>query len=57
MKSKNGLNAEILKITMIIEKNVPELSKYISEMNNSLTKYSEPKITLNTLKDYYDSIQ
>jgi len=50
------LNAKILKITMTIMDQYPELSKYIEEMPVTIPNEKNPDITLNNLKTYYESL-
>jgi hypothetical protein len=57
MKTENELNTDILKITMKIQETHPELSKYIIEMPVTIPNLSDPQITLNALKDYYNSLE
>ena len=57
MKTENELNTDILKITMKIQETHPELSKYITEMPVTIPNSSDPQITLNALKDYYNSLE
>ncbi|WP_428659930.1 hypothetical protein [Runella sp.] len=56
MKTKNDLNADILKITMIIHEKFPELSKYILEMPISIPDVIDPEISIKNLNDYYESL-
>ena len=56
MKTEEELNADILKITMTIRDNYPELSKYISEMPVTVPDESNPHVNLKNLQDYYDSL-
>jgi len=56
MKTENEFNADILKITMIIQEKFPELSKYIIEMPMTIPDDISPEINLKNLKDYYDSL-
>ena len=53
---ENDLNAKILKITMWISDNNPELSKYLEEMPVTVPSENDPEITLNHLKSYYESL-
>lgn len=53
---KKGLNANILKITMLINKQYPELSKYLEEMSITIPNEQNPEITLINLKAYYNSL-
>jgi hypothetical protein len=50
------LNSKILKITMTIMDQYPELSKYIEEMPVTIPNEKNPDITLNNLKTYYESL-
>jgi hypothetical protein len=52
MTTEKGLNAAILKITLMIQEKFPELSKYIEEM-----PVNNPEINLEQLKDYYNSLE
>ena len=56
MKTEEQLNAEILGMTMKIEEQFPELSKYIAEMPITIPTVSSPEITIKSLEDYYDSL-
>lgn len=54
--SVNELNSKILKVTMIIRDQYPELSKYIEEMPVTIPDEKRPEITLKVLRSYYDSL-
>jgi hypothetical protein len=56
MKTEKELNADILKITMLIQDKSPELSKYIAEMPVTIPNVATPEINIKILKDYYDSL-
>ncbi len=56
MEPEKELNAKILKITMTIKDQHPELSKYIEEMPVTIPDEKHPEITLKSLKAYYDSL-
>lgn len=56
MKTKNELNAEILRITMMIQEKYPELARYITEMPITIPNQSSPEITVQTLTDYHESL-
>ena len=56
MKTEKELNSDILKITMTIQERFPELSKYISEMPETVPDTAAPEVTIKKLKDYYDSL-
>lgn len=57
MKTETQLNADILKITLIIREKYPELSKYISEMPITIPNVESPEINAKILTDYYDSLK
>ena len=50
------LNSKILKITLTINEQYPELSKYIEEMPVTIPNEENPGITLDDLKTYYESL-
>lgn len=56
IKEEADLNSNILKITMKIRDQHPELSKYIEEMPITIPDENNPEITLKNLKAYYDSL-
>ena len=56
MKTEKELNDDILKITMTIQEKFPELSKYISEMPETMPGPSSPEVTIKNLTDYYNSL-
>jgi hypothetical protein len=51
------LNAKILKITMMIREQHPELSKYLEEMPVTMPDEKHPEITVVNLMAYYDSLK
>ena len=53
---EHELNSKILKITMKIKDQYPELSKFIEEMSMTIPDEKNPEITLKNLKAYYDSL-
>lgn len=57
MKTEAQLNAEILKITLLIQKDYPELTKYISEMPETIPNEESPEINTKILTEYYDSLK
>lgn len=57
MKNEEELNADILKITMIMRDRYPELSKYISEMPVTIPDEKNPTVNIKNLQDYYDSLK
>jgi len=56
MKNEIELTKTILTTTMNIEKEFPELSKYIEEMNVTIPKENLPEIDTATLKEYQNSL-
>lgn len=56
MEAEKELNAKILKVTMTIKEQHPELSKYIEEMPVTIPDEKHPEITLKILQAYYDSL-
>lgn len=57
MKTEEELNADILRITLAMKSQFPELSKYIEEMPVTVPDVKNPQITLKNLKEYYDSLE
>lgn len=56
MKSEKELNADILKVTMIIQEKYPELSEYLGEMTVTIPDVKRPEINAQNLSVYYDSL-
>lgn len=56
METEEEINAKILKITMIIQENYPELSKYLNEMPVTIPIDKNPKVNVKNLEKYYDSL-
>jgi len=57
MKTEKTINKEILKITMEIREQYPELSKYIIEMPVTIPNIENPKMNRKILQDYYESLE
>lgn len=57
MKTEKELNDAILKITLKIRNEYPELSKFLVEMPVTITDTNNPEINIKTLKDYYESLR
>ncbi len=57
MKTEKELNAKILALTLKINKNHPELSKFLEEMPVTVPNESSPEITNKILKDYIESLK
>ena len=56
MKTKKELKDAILKITLKIRNEYPELSKYLVEMPLAIPDSNNPEINIKILKDYYKSL-
>ena len=56
MDTIHGLNASILKNTMIIRENYPELSIYIEEMQVMIPDEKTPEITIRSLQSYRETL-
>ena len=57
MKTEKEINEDILKITMKIKDQFPELSSYILEMPVTVPNTEDPKINRKIVEDYYDSLE
>ncbi|WP_395059434.1 hypothetical protein [Flavobacterium sp.] len=57
MKTEAELNENILKITMTIRNEFPELMKYLNEMQVTIPDVATPEINIKILQDYYESLQ
>ncbi len=57
MKTEAQLNADILRITLMIREKYPELSKYVSEMPITIPDVESPEINAKILTDYYASLE
>jgi hypothetical protein len=56
MLTKNNLNSKILKITMKIKDQYPELLKYIEEISDTIPDEKSHEIKVRHLKKYYDAL-
>lgn len=56
MENEQKMNKKILKITLKIKVQFPELSKYILELPITIPIKENPKINCKILKDYYNSL-
>lgn len=56
METEEEINAKILKVTMVIQENYPELSKYLNEMPITIPIDSNPEINVKNLQKYYDTL-
>jgi len=57
MKTIDKLNEDILKITIKIQNEYPEISVYLNEMPVTIPNVSSPKINVNALSEYYESLK
>lgn len=56
METEEEINAKILKVTMVIQENYPELSKYLNEMPITIPIDSRPEVNVKNLQKYYDTL-
>ena len=56
MQAIEEINQKILLKTLDIQTNYPELSKYLEEMPVTIPDLENPQITLQNLKEYYNSL-
>ena len=56
MESEKELNLKILKITMNIQENYPELSEYLGELPVTIPDTESPEINVENLRSYFDSL-
>lgn len=57
MKNELDLNKKILDITMLIQKNYPELSKFLLELTITIPDKKNPEIDAENLLEYYNSLK
>lgn len=55
--AENEWNEKIMKITMRIKDQYPELSKYLNEMPVTIPDEKDPEIALRNLKTYFESLK
>lgn len=55
-ETEKELNLKILNITLKINDQYPELSKYLEEMPVTIPVLTKPEITLKGLSTYYNSL-
>jgi len=55
-ETKKELSGKILKLSMKIKEQHPELSKYIEEMTVTIPDEKNPEITVDNLHAYYQSL-
>lgn len=56
MESEKELNEKIVIITMKIQNEFPELSKYLNELTVTIPIENSPAINERVLKEYHDSL-
>jgi len=56
METEKELNEKILTKTMEILEMHPELSEFLNEMPVTIPNNNNPKINIDILRDYYDSL-
>jgi hypothetical protein len=56
METEKELTDTILKMTLKIRYEYPELSKYLVEMPETIPDTNVPEINIQTLKDYHESL-
>ena len=57
MKTEKELEEAILKTTLKINSQYPELSKYLTEMPVTIPDIQNPEMNVKILQDYYDSLE
>lgn len=57
MKTEKELNDDIVKMTMKIRNEHPELIKYLDELPLTIPDKSSPEINCKILEDYYQSLR
>jgi hypothetical protein len=57
MKTEAELSKNIVKLTMTIRNEYPELMKYLGEMPETIPNTENPEINTKILKEYYDSLE
>jgi hypothetical protein len=56
METKRELTEKILKITILIQEKYPELSKYLSEVQETLPAFEHPEVDEKALANYYQTL-
>jgi hypothetical protein len=56
MEKEAEINAKIMKLTMVINENYPELSKYLNEMPITIPVDINPEINAKNLQKYHDNL-
>lgn len=56
METVHDWNEKIMTMIEKLKTDHPELVGFLDEMNSTLPNSNDPKITISTLKDYFDSL-
>ncbi len=56
MESEAEINSKIMKITMVIQENYPELSQFLNEMPITVPIDANPEINIQNLQKYYETL-
>lgn len=56
METKKELTDKILQLTILIQERYPELSKYLSEVQDTLPVLEHPEVDAEALAKYYQTI-
>jgi len=56
MDAEKEINEKIMKVTMVIQENYPELSKYLNEMPVTIPIENNPEVTVIALTKYYNTL-
>jgi hypothetical protein len=57
MRTETQINENILKITMTIRYEFPELLKFLNEMTITIPDVKNPEISIKILEDYFNSLR
>jgi TorA maturation chaperone TorD len=56
METEDAINAKIMKLTMVIQENYPELSQFLNEMPVTVPIHATPEINSQNLQKYYETL-
>lgn len=56
METEEDINTKIMKVTMVIQENYPELLKYLNEMPITVPIDNNPEVNVKNLQKYYDNL-
>ena len=57
MSTEKDMYARILKVTMFINTEYPELSKYLLEIPETIPDVNNPEMNIEALKQYFNSLE